>query len=789
MRLVLTAAALLMAVSAARAQTVEIELREAESRAPIAGAIVRLLAESRIVAQGLTSEQGRLSLRAPAAGSYRLKVDRIGWSGFMSDPLQLSAGPPVRANLLLPSVKRELPTLEVRGRSRCRVGQEEGPLVAALWDEIRKALTANLITQRQGSLTLHVREFERDVDPSERILRQWYHSSKLGRGQPFVSLPPELLAREGFVRLLRDSSDFAAPDAVLLLSDEFVSTHCFGAVGGEQNLVGLEFEPIPGRRVADVQGTLWVDRATSELRHIEYRYTGLEGMLERARLGGRVEFRRLPTGSWIVSYWHIRMPRIDVRTAPGPGGAIREYARLTGYVDRGGRAEVASNRLGLVTRALVRGVVFDSVANAGLQGAVITLTGRSDSVVTGPDGQYALAVEAFGPQRVAASHPKLGLLGERQDREVILSLGDTITADFAVPAFPAFVRRLCGGPRGRAGVIGRAFRLDSAPGRGLVIEATTLVIGPSARSIRSVAEDNGLYALCDVPSGTPVAIRLRDRLATVQEEQIRLVHAEWRWLDLKPWGTRTETAVRPPVEIRSGPAVLTGVVRRDSTGQPIAGVEVLVERSEHRAVTDDSGRYLVGNLPTGRRVVLFRAIGYRPDRQWVNLPQGDTLWTNATLVPSVLHLDPVVVTAEQPGSRGVGLEGFEERRRHGFGKFLDSADLRRAEHVRLGDVIGRAGGLEVLRHGSRTVIAVSRRRVGPLGERCPASIWVDGVQFYRSPGPPIGASVEAPNLNDIMDVAQLVAVEVYSGSGEVPPEYGGASAACGVILLWTRRGP
>jgi hypothetical protein len=35
----------------------------------------------------------------------------------------------------------------------------------------------------------------------------------------------------------------------------------------------------------------------------------------------------------------------------------------------------------------------------------------------------------------------------------------------------------------------------------------------------------------------------------------------------------------------------------------------------------------------------------------------------------------------------------------------------------------------------------------------------------------------------------LDAVEVYRSAAEVPVEYGGSNAGCGVILLWSRRGP
>lgn len=41
----------------------------------------------------------------------------------------------------------------------------------------------------------------------------------------------------------------------------------------------------------------------------------------------------------------------------------------------------------------------------------------------------------------------------------------------------------------------------------------------------------------------------------------------------------------------------------------------------------------------------------------------------------------------------------------------------------------------------------------------------------------------------LFDIASLEAVEVYRSAAQVPQEYGGPTAACGVLLLWTRQGP
>jgi hypothetical protein len=354
-RILRTSIALLALPVAAHAQSIELRLIEEALGRPVAGAIVRLMAGASVVAQGLTNETGRIVLRAPAPGTYQVKADRIGWNGLLTEPFILGADATLRRELVMPATRRELPTITVRGRSQCDPGGQGGPLAAALWEEIRNALTANVLTQRQQAVPLHVRQFVREVNLGRRILRQWTYRSTITRGNAFVSVPPAQLAEIGFVHMVGDSVEYAAPDATLLLSDEFVATHCFRVVRGDSGLVGLAFEPIPGRKVADVNGTMWVDRGTSELRYLEYDYTGLPRLLERARLGGRVEFERLPVGAWIVSYWHIRMPTLDSTMVRGTGNTQQAVTRLVGFRDQGGRAEVSMNPLGAVDRAILIG--------------------------------------------------------------------------------------------------------------------------------------------------------------------------------------------------------------------------------------------------------------------------------------------------------------------------------------------------------------------------------------------------------------------------------------------------
>lgn len=242
-------------------------------------------------------------------------------------------------------------------------------------------------------------------------------------------------------------------------------------------------------------------------------------------------------------------------------------------------------------------------------------------------------------------------------------------------------------------------------------------------------------------------------------------------------------------------SVLRGTVREDGSNRPLAGVEVLLEGSKKQTTTDNAGRFVLGDLPTGTRVILFRSVGYRPSRLRVQLVKGDTLRQEAILVPErAQELDPVVVTENLKRPRGLGFEAFEERRRFGIGKFLDSTTLRRYEGRRLDDVLRGLGLLmvnykEVLpggpaERGVQRATVTEIRAASPLrsaGAYCFMTVVLDGVTLYRLNGPG-----RPPDFRRELSTGSLAGVEYYRNAIEAPPEFG-ADADCGVLVLWTRK--
>ena len=173
---------------------------------------------------------------------------------------------------------------------------------------------------------------------------------------------------------------------------------------------------------------------------------------------------------------------------------------------------------------------------------------------------------------------------------------------------------------------------------------------------------------------------------------------------------------------------------------------------------------------------------------------GDTLVVEVLLVrQGIQRLEPLEVAGRVPVPRGIGREAFEERRRMGFGKFIDSTVLRRSEHRQVPDMLHGIPGIRAVRYrecltsrdcGPTEVRVTSTRAVSHRdGGYCWMTVMVDGVTLYRS-----GEIRPPPDLSREFRVADLESIEIYRSTAEVPGEFGGVGGGCGVIVFWSRRG-
>jgi hypothetical protein len=265
----------------------------------------------------LTGTDGHFRLEAPAAGRYVLAVERIGFASTTAGPVDLEGGQARSFDVDVATSPIRLEGLQVRGaKRRCNLEDDPGGETQILWSEVRKALDAEQWTQGKAGLAFELEQRTVTLDASgRRVLDDQRRTTTAFGGNSMRTLSPAELAGKGYVRDTKNATAYYGPDAEVLLSDAFLATHCFSVVEGprdEPGLVGLAFEPVPGRHVPDIQGVLWLERATARLERLEFEYSGLGRRPGHEQARGALHFTQLSDGRWMVRDWSIRVPYLRV---------------------------------------------------------------------------------------------------------------------------------------------------------------------------------------------------------------------------------------------------------------------------------------------------------------------------------------------------------------------------------------------------------------------------------------------------------------------------------------------
>ena len=220
-----------------------------------------------------------------------------------------------------------------------------------------------------------------------------------------------------------------------------------------------------------------------------------------------------------------------------------------------------------------------------------------------------------------------------------------------------------------------------------------------------------------------------------------------------------------------------------ASGAPVAGAMVRVEGDSGSLAaagfSDARGTVQLRLREGGRYTVGATRAGYAPGAEAVEVaPRGQTV-AALRLRARPVALDTVRVVGGGAGVE-VGRQTFERRRATGGGIYLDSAYIARRNAIWPGDLLYSVPGIEVRGvPGPRGI----RRPATRMGGRCLVDL-VNGLPFY-------GGWPRWVALEETLRRTDVVAVEVYRETSEVPPElrrYASDRGNCGVIVYWTEDG-
>jgi hypothetical protein len=345
------------------AQVVQGRVLQGPADTPVTGALVVLVdSAGRDVARAATSASGGYSLAAGSAGHYRIVVRQIGWQAWTSPTFELAAGATHPLLLRIEAEPYALPTITVEARRpRCGIRLGGDAVVSRLLEVAQTALALAQTTADDGTIGFSSEWYLARYTPALEL----EDSASAGVGRlaswPVQSALPDTLERWGFVRTdgpgqgWTDVGSARGPvyyglDARALFSDWFLASHCFRVEEDEGSEVHVRFEPSRRGRQVDVAGMVVLDRASLELRRIEFAYVNLPGWIPRQRAGGEVRLRRLRSGAWVPYAWRVRAP--VPRLVAG-----RAQPKLDAWVETGGWVRSVRGPAGRVDSAMTREVL------------------------------------------------------------------------------------------------------------------------------------------------------------------------------------------------------------------------------------------------------------------------------------------------------------------------------------------------------------------------------------------------------------------------------------------------
>lgn len=449
-------AASFLAPAVLHAQLVRGVVREADTGTPLGGVVVAIHPApgrgnpATTLVATLSNAQGEYALTPNDTGFFVVSAKRIGVRQFRSEPIALARGGTLRLDITVEGLRFSLPVVAVSGATPCRDDRRDRERIAALWEEARAALTASELSLRDRLLRTSMTRYERVLDARSLSVRSETRNTVRGVAErAFVSWPAESLATHGFARVLPNGMiEYFAPDELVLLSDIFVRDHCFGIAPQQAaDEVGITFEPVRGQRKADVEGTLWMDGRTFELKRLEYRYTNFPMPVRDRRIGGEVHFARLASGAWHVSRWHMRVPRVemqaDVTPVAGNRRVVNEIPIITAFTEVGGRA-VPDSATPAPSQTVLVGRMVDS-AGVALGGGKVSLAGLPFEADVRADGSFRLVQLPAGRHTLLGLHPgydRLGLFAAEQ--QLTITEGEESVTLLQAVGTAQILRQLCG---------------------------------------------------------------------------------------------------------------------------------------------------------------------------------------------------------------------------------------------------------------------------------------------------------------------------------------------------------
>lgn len=223
-------------------------------------------------------------------------------------------------------------------------------------------------------------------------------------------------------------------------------------------------------------------------------------------------------------------------------------------------------------------------------------------------------------------------------------------------------------------------------------------------------------------------------------------------------------------DIAAAQVTLRGRVVDSETGRWLSNARVTIRGIAAPITTDSVGQFEAVLTSSADAQVTVQHIGYAPAEFKVRVPSSGTVDRVFSLDFTGQQLDAIVVQARADQLVPRYTE-FEQRRQRGLGAFFRWDELNKASFGSVGDALRTVRGVRI-RCNQQTFECFAGMTRSP---ECPPTWYIDGQ--------------EVRSFHENTPIRDVYGIEVYRGPGEVPAEFGGSNAGCGVIVMWTKSRP
>lgn len=444
------------------------------------------------------------------------------------------------------------------------------------------------------------------------------------------------------------------------------------------------------------------------------------------------------------------------------------------------QAQPTSASLGADT---VRGVVYDSLTSAPLQGAL----------VLGSSSAGGQVIQGFtddaGRFELIASSPITSLTVYHDNFEFAGIGGldasrppgtQSWTARLATPSLPTIWARVCGQPmpqKGPAGIVYGTLRLSDdttrvagAPVR-LDWEPVTFLedldrkrkdspAAPVSSTVRS--DGSGEFFFCGIPEYSQAGIIA---YAAGLSSSSVLILPDGRQV------RRVDLVIADSTQLQPVRGVLT-----DENGMPVPEATVEIDGAPAQVISGADGSFVFNAVAPGSRMLAARKPGFLPAVLAIDVLTG--VRGGQTLRISMqrgVTLEGVKVTARRSFNHEA--VEFNRRRLAGMASYLDAREIEKHTDIISAFRSFPSLNVSVARNGDFSVLGNRINVSGTPGSmqmsQCAAHVFVDGV-------------AEDETYLRVLPLSGLASIEVFSSEAFAPARYAGFRGNCAVVLVWTK---